>query len=82
MGCLVCGDYTGIHADLSAGTEKKTPEYTGILITRTQKAEDLVRKAYNEGYIELKDASHLLGDIIIKAKEKMTRAQKGMLSLL
>ncbi|NJE54291.1 Coenzyme F420 hydrogenase/dehydrogenase, beta subunit C-terminal domain [Thermococcus sp. 21S9] len=80
-GCLVCSDYTGVWSDVSAGFVESEPGWT-VLITRNQRGEELVRGAEREGYLELRDGSHVLGDVLKGAREKLARAQKNMAQLL
>ena len=80
-GCLVCSDYTGVWSDVSAGFVESEPGWT-VLITRNQRGEELVRGAEKEGYLELRDGSHVLGDVLKKAREKLARAQRNMAQLL
>jgi len=79
-GCLVCSDYTGVWSDVSAGFVESEPGWT-VLITRDQHGEELVRGAEKEGYLELRDGSHVLGEILKKAREKVARAQRNMAQL-
>ncbi len=53
LGCLLCPDYTGVFADLSAGISENNPGHT-VLITRNSEAEELVVKACEANYLELK----------------------------
>jgi coenzyme F420 hydrogenase subunit beta len=80
-GCLVCSDYTGVWSDVSAGFVESEPGWT-VLITRNQRGEELVRGAEKEGYLELRDGSHVLGDVLKSAREKLARAQRNMAQLL
>jgi len=80
-GCLVCSDYTGVWSDVSAGFVESEPGWT-VLITRNQRGEELVREAEREGYLELRDGSHVLGDVLKGAREKLARAQRNMAQLL
>jgi len=80
-GCLVCSDYTGVWSDVSAGFVESEPGWT-VLITRNQRGEELVRGAEKEDYLELRDGSHVLGDVLKGAREKLARAQRNMAQLL
>jgi len=80
-GCLVCSDYTGVWSDVSAGFVESEPGWT-VLITRNQHGEELVKGAEKEGYLELRDGSHVLGDVLKGAREKLARAQRNMAQLL
>jgi len=80
-GCLVCSDYTGVWSDVSAGFVESEPGWT-VLITRNQRGEELIRGAEKEGYLELRDGSSVLGDVLKKAREKLARAQRNMAQLL
>lgn len=79
-GCLVCTDYTGLWSDISAGFVESEPGWT-VLITRNARGEELVRRAEKEGYIELRDGSYVLGDVLKRAREKVARAQRNMAHL-
>ncbi|MEO2151299.1 MAG: Coenzyme F420 hydrogenase/dehydrogenase, beta subunit C-terminal domain [Thermococcus sp.] len=79
-GCLVCTDYVGLWSDVSAGFVESEPGWT-ILITRNARGEELVKGAEKEDYIELRDGSHVLGDILKRAREKVARAQRNMAQL-
>ncbi|AFL95352.1 coenzyme F420-reducing hydrogenase subunit beta [Thermococcus cleftensis] len=80
-GCLVCSDYTGVWSDISAGFVESEPGWT-VIITRNQRGEELVRGAENDGYLELRDGSHVLGEVLKGAREKLARAQRNMAQLL
>ncbi|WP_297064728.1 Coenzyme F420 hydrogenase/dehydrogenase, beta subunit C-terminal domain [Thermococcus sp.] len=80
-GCLVCSDYTGVWSDVSAGFVENEPGWT-VLITRNQRGEELLRRAEKEGYLELRDGSHVLGEVLKRAREKLARAQRNMAQLL
>ncbi|NJE04157.1 Coenzyme F420 hydrogenase/dehydrogenase, beta subunit C-terminal domain [Thermococcus sp. MV11] len=80
-GCLVCSDYTGVWSDISAGFVESEPGWT-VIITRNQRGEELVRGAEKEGYLELRDGSHVLGEVLKGAREKLARAQRNMAQLL
>jgi coenzyme F420-reducing hydrogenase beta subunit len=45
----VCQDYTGIHSDISIGGSSIG---RNIVVTRTEKGEELVRKAISKGYLK------------------------------
>lgn len=73
-GCLICTDYTGVLADISAGIVQSYPGYT-VLITRTQLGDEIVRKAAQEGYIEVKEVDQkMVEEIRMKALDKIKRA--------
>ena len=73
-GCLICTDYTGVLADISAGTIQSYPGYTA-LITRTKLGDEIVRKAAQEGYIEVKEVDQkMVEEIRMKALDKIKRA--------
>ncbi|WP_240912030.1 MULTISPECIES: Coenzyme F420 hydrogenase/dehydrogenase, beta subunit C-terminal domain [unclassified Thermococcus] len=80
-GCLVCTDYTGTWSDISAGFVESERGWT-VLITRNLKAEELVKSAEKDGYIELRDGSPVMGEVLKAAREKLARAQKNMMYLL
>ncbi len=81
VGCLVCTDYTGTWADISAGTVSSKPGWT-VLITRSKIGEELVNGAKKGGYLEVQQGSGVLGEVLQKAQEKMKRAQQNMMYLL
>jgi len=80
-GCLVCTDYTGTWADLSAGTIPSKRKWT-LLITRNVKTDELLRQAAEEGYIELIDGHPYLGEVLKAAKNKLARAQENIIKFL
>ncbi len=80
-GCLVCTDYTGTWSDISAGFVESEPGWT-VLIVRDSKARELIKGAEEEGYVEIREGSHVLGEVLKKAREKLTRAQQNMMYLL
>ncbi len=80
-GCLVCTDYTGVWSDISAGTLKGRSGWT-VMITRNPRAEGLLRKAADEGYLEVEDGSEVTGEILKEARNKLARAQMNMMKLL
>ncbi|WP_297435931.1 Coenzyme F420 hydrogenase/dehydrogenase, beta subunit C-terminal domain [Thermococcus sp.] len=79
-GCLVCTDYTGVWSDISAGFVENEPGWT-VVITRNGRGEELVKGAEKEGYLELRDGSHVLGEVLKRAREKVARAQRNMAQL-
>ncbi len=80
-GCLVCTDYTGVWSDVSAGSLNEERGWT-FMITRNPKAESLLKGARRKGYVEVRDGSHAIGSVLRAAKDKLTRAQRNMMSLL
>ncbi|ASJ07016.1 Coenzyme F420 hydrogenase/dehydrogenase, beta subunit C-terminal domain [Thermococcus pacificus] len=80
VGCLVCSDYTGNWSDISAGIVETKPGWT-MLIARNKKADELIKNAKKHGYIEVTDGSPFIGDVITRAREKLTRSQKNMMYL-
>jgi len=80
-GCLVCTDYTGVWSDISAGSLNEEEGWT-VMITRNPKAENLLRGAREEGYLEVRDGSHVMGSVMKGAKDKLARAQRNMMTLL
>ncbi|QDA31255.1 coenzyme F420 hydrogenase [Thermococcus indicus] len=80
VGCLVCTDYTGSWSDISAGVVETKPGWT-ILIARNKKADELIKNAKKRGYIEVRDGSPFIGDVITGAREKLARSQKNMMCL-
>lgn len=82
LGCLICPDYTGIFADLSAGISEHYPGYT-VLIARNNEANKVVRNAAEKSYLELKEAGPtVIEELEIKAKGKITRAMNYMTKIL
>ncbi len=82
LGCLLCPDYTGVFADISAGSCEFLPKHT-ILITRTEMGDDLLKGAAEEGYIELREAeSAVVEGIANKATMKIKRSMEYMAKIL
>ncbi len=82
LGCLMCPDYTGVFADLSAGVSEHHPGYT-VLITRNDEADKIVRSAAEKGYLELREAGPIVvEELEIKARGKITRAMNYMARIL
>lgn len=52
-GCQVCLDFSCELADLSVGAVGSPPKWSTIIV-RTKKGEELLRKAEEEGYLEVK----------------------------
>ncbi len=52
-GCSVCTDFTAELADISVGSVGSAEGWS-TLITRTERGDELVRGAYESGYIEIK----------------------------
>lgn len=82
LGCLICPDYTGVLADLSAGVSEYYPEHT-ILITRNTSIDNLVREAAKRNYLEIKEVGPvIIEELEIKSKGKITRAMDYMAKIL
>ncbi len=80
-GCLVCPDYTGIFADISAG-RASIENYT-LIITRNKFADKIVNEAASEGYLEIKNASkEEIRRASEKALEKLNRSMKYIMRIL
>ncbi len=81
-GCLLCSDYTSVSADISAGMMPEQPDAT-IIITRTDKGEDVMREAIDSGVISVDPAPAGVVEYVEKqALEKIRRAEKYMSQLL
>ncbi len=59
----ICPDYTGIHSDISIGGSNIS---RNIIVTRTEKGEELVKKAISRGYLKDLKKFNFLERIIIK----------------
>lgn len=82
VGCLVCPDYTGVWADVSAGISEQYLGWT-VLIARTELGLSIVEQAADAGYIELQDApSSVVEEVSLKAQVKIARASKYATRLL
>ncbi len=82
LGCLLCSDYTGVFSDISAGMTETMPGYT-VLVSRTEQAEDVLRKAREEGYLELSKAPpSVVEEVEMKARAKIMRATRYASELL
>ena len=80
-GCLTCPDYTGVFADISAGSSP-TPGYT-VLITRNKLADKIVRDAANSNYIEIHEATvKIIEEISEKGRSKIFRSYKYLSAVL
>jgi|GEM_PF-5435636 coenzyme F420 hydrogenase subunit beta len=53
-GCALCTDLTGEYSDISVGDCESDDKYN-IIIARTQKSLEIIKKAANSGYIEIKE---------------------------
>ncbi len=74
-GCLACPDYTGVYADISAGISESYPGYT-VLIARTPEADQILKDASSQGFIDLKNAPpDLLREIESRARSKIVRSR-------
>lgn len=80
-GCLTCPDYTGVFADISAGSSP-TPGYT-ILITRNKLADKVVRDAANKHYVEIHEAPlRIIEEISEKGRDKIFRSYRYLSAVL
>ncbi len=77
-GCLLCPDYTGVFADISAGRVRGET----LLITRNKFGDNIVRKAAEKGYLEIEEAFEELEVAMLKAKEKVERSIRYLTRLL
>ena len=68
-GCFVCQDYTAELADISVGSVGSEPGWSTVL-TRTDKAEDLLTGARAQGYIEVVE------NVDLKEIERLTKFKK------
>ncbi len=59
----ICPDYTGIHSDISIGGSSIS---RNLIITRTEKGEELVKEAISKGYLKDLKKFNFLERIIIK----------------
>jgi len=80
-GCLLCTDYTGVLADISAGSVSQFPSYT-LLLIRSALGEKLVKEAIDENYIVVIEEPEVLTEVRKKALEKIMRASKYAAQLL
>ncbi len=81
-GCLVCPDYTGVLSDISAGISENYPGYT-VLIARSDRGLELIYRARDHGYLEVRKASaDVIEEIETKARGKIVRATRYMSLLL
>ncbi len=82
LGCLICPDYTGVFADISAGVSRRVSGYT-VLIARNKLAVKTIMDAASQGYIEVREAPReVVEDVVARAVEKMSKANKYLASLL
>ncbi len=73
-GCLVCPDYTGIFADLSAGISESHLGKT-VLIVRNEETLKLLKDAEAKGYLNLELAPpEVFEELEMKAEAKKNRA--------
>lgn len=73
-GCLVCPDYTGIFADLSAGISESHLGKT-VLIVRNEETLKLLKDAETKGYLNLEPAPpEVFEELEMKAEAKKNRA--------
>jgi len=80
-GCILCPDYTGVFADISAG--KSSREGYTLLLTRNRFADSIIRNATIEGYIELTEASsEEIETVKKKALDKLNRSIKYIMRIL
>ena len=80
-GCILCPDYTGVFADISAG--KSSREGYTLLLARNRFADSIIRNAAEEGYIELTEAaSEEIETVKKKALDKLNRSIKYIMRIL
>lgn len=73
-GCLVCPDYTGIFADLSAGISESHLGKT-VLIVRNEETLKMLEDAAGKGYLGLEPAPpEVFDELEMKAEAKKNRA--------
>lgn len=73
-GCLVCPDYTGIFADLSAGISESHLGKT-VLMVRNEETLKLLKDAETKGYLNLEPAPpEVFEELEMKAEAKKNRA--------
>ncbi len=73
-GCLICPDYTGIFADLSAGISESHLGKT-VLMVRNEETLKLLKDAEAKGYLSLEPAPpEVFEELKIKAEAKKNRA--------
>ncbi len=73
-GCLVCPDYTGIFADLSAGISESHLGKT-VLMVRNEETLKLLKDAEAKGYLNLEPAPpEVFEELEMKAEAKKNRA--------
>ena len=80
-GCLLCTDYTGVLADISAGSASQFPGFT-LLLVRSAIGEKVVEEAVSENYIMVREEPEVLAEVKKKALEKIMRASKYATQLL
>ncbi len=82
LGCLICPDYTGVFADISAGVSKYKPGYT-VLIARNEESKKIIEDASKKGYLELVEADEKVVERLeSEARDKIARATKYMATIL
>ncbi len=73
-GCLVCPDYAGIFADLSAGISESHLGKT-VLMVRNEETLKLLKDTEAKGYLNLEPASpEIFEELELKAEAKKNRA--------
>ncbi len=80
-GCILCPDYTGVFADISAG--RASMEGYTLILTRNRLADNIVNNAAHDGYLEISEAAE---DEIRYAREKaldkLNRSLKYIMRIL
>ncbi len=80
-GCILCPDYTGVFADISAGRASREG-YT-LILTRNRFADNIVSNAARDGYLELNEASEEeIRYAREKALDKLNRSVKYIMRIL
>lgn len=81
-GCLLCGDYTAVSSDISAGVLPNHPGTT-VIIARSNESEEILNDAEKKGYLKIFPASRdVVEEIKCNAIEKMKRAKMYMENIL
>lgn len=80
-GCILCPDYTGVFADISAGRASREG-YT-LILTRNRFADNIVNNAAHDGYLEISEApEEELRYAREKALDKLNRSVKYITRIL
>ncbi len=80
-GCILCPDYTGIFADISAGRASREG-YT-LILTRSRLADNIVNNAAHNGYLEISEAAEEeIRYVRERALDKLNRSVKYITRIL